>query len=110
MQINLITETEVNILKDIYSNHTTLTLQNKGYEEIKQDSLSNECKTKIKEIESILSKAICGFSRFQNFRLNKTSSKLEIRFQYNYNYDDRRVTSFIGVGYILVENLVNGFD
>ena len=48
------------------------------------------------------------FVRFQNFR-NTRENKAEIRFQYNYNYDKKEDIAFTGVGYILLEELLNGF-
>ena len=107
MKIELITPEQNALLKSIYDNHPVLTLQNKGYEYIKAEFTEEE-KTKVKEIETILKKSICGFSSFTNFRLDK-NNELEIRFQYNYNYDPNMGIPFIGVGYILLDELLNGF-
>jgi hypothetical protein len=106
MTIETITPAQKNELVDIYTNNPKLTLQNKGYET--PQNLSEADKAAAKQLESILSKHIKGFSSFTNFRLNK-KNELEMRFQYNYNYDNNKVP-FTGVGYILVDELLNGFN
>lgn len=107
MKIELITTEEYNALTDIYNNFPGLFLQNKGYECIDKDNLSDADKSAIKQVNEILKKSIFGFSYFQNFRKHKDGNP-QIRFQYNYNYDGAGI-SFIGVGYILIEELLNGF-
>lgn len=102
MTIELITPAGYENLVDIYSKCPALTLQNKGYEYINKSNLSEDDKAKIKEIEAILKKSISGFVSFTNFRLSKTG-ELEIRFQYHYD------ASFTGVGYVLADELLNGF-
>ena len=108
MKIKLITLTEFNNLMEIYKNFPALTLQNKGYEGINKDKLTELEKTKIQEIEKILSNNISGFRRFQNFKVS-SSGKIQIRFQYKYDYDNSLVSSFTGVGYIEISELLNGF-
>jgi hypothetical protein len=91
--------------------HPALTLQNQGYEKINRDKLSDLDKAKIKEIEALLGKSIVGFSSFQNFKLS-TKNKVGLRFQYNYDADYEgggNKIYFIGVGYILVNELLVGF-
>jgi hypothetical protein len=88
--------------------HPALTLQNQGYEKINRDKLSDLDKAKIKEIEALLGKSIVGFSSFQNFKLSTKG----LRFQYNYDADYEgggNKIYFIGVGYILVNELLVGF-
>jgi hypothetical protein len=90
--------------------HPALTLQNQGYEKI-NNKLSDLDKAKIKEIEALLGKSIVGFSSFQNFKLS-TKNKVGLRFQYNYDADYEgggNKIYFIGVGYILVNELLVGF-
>lgn len=100
MKINLLSNENHATLLEIYNNNPKLTLQNKGYEGI--SNLSESDKDKIKEVETILREAIHGFSSFQNFRLSK-DNEIQLRFQYKYS------DSFTGVGYILLDELLNGF-
>lgn len=102
MTINLLTPEQHKQLFNIYKNFPALSLQNKGYEGLNLSNLTTEEKTKIKEVETILKQSIEGFRSFQNFRLNK-DSEIQIRLQYKYD------ESFTGVGYILLDELLNGF-
>lgn len=107
MRINLITTEEHTQLLDIFTNFPNLTLQNKGYETLNKAKFTEEEKTKFDEVTAILKKTIHGFSSFTNFRRNK-NQEIEIRLQYNYNYDGKNIP-FTGVGYILLDELLNGF-
>ena len=110
MKIQLITPEEHSRLLEIYESNPALILQNVGYEYIGKDKLSEDDKAKIEEIEIILRKAIIGFSSFTNFRLSK-SGHPQIRMQYDWTAEDSRLgISFTGVGYILVDELLNGFN
>jgi hypothetical protein len=111
MKINLITADQKNTLESIFTEFPTLTLQNKGYEGLDKRNLTDQDNEKIKEIEVILKSSVCGFSRFQNFKVNK-AGKTSIRFQYDYDADNdgSNKIGFIGVGYILVDELLNGFN
>jgi hypothetical protein len=83
----------------------------KATKKINRDKLSDLDKAKIKEIEALLGKSIVGFSSFQNFKLS-TKKKVGLRFQYNYDADYEgggNKIYFIGVGYILVNELLVGF-
>lgn len=102
MKINLLTPANHQQLLNIFNNHPNLTLQNTGYETLDKDKLTTEDKTKLSEVTDILKKTIHGFSSFQNFRRDKTQ-KIQLRFQYAYD------VSFTGVGYILLDELLNGF-
>lgn len=108
MRIELITPEQHKFLHDTFTNFPALTLQNKGYEYIRTEELPDEEKQKLKEVSEILRKSVAGFSSFSNFRLDK-NGQIEIRLQYNYNYgtNDR---PFTGVGYILLDELLNGFS
>ena len=109
MTINLITSEQHAKLKEIYTNYPVLTLQNKGFEGIDRGNFTDEEKQQDKEINDILKGAVIGFSRFQNFKL-RDNGVIALRFQYNYSADEERpTTSFIGVGYILLDQLLNGF-
>ena len=107
MRITLISVEEFDVLMNIYTNYPKLSLQNKGYEGIDKSKFTEDEKSQNELVTNILKKAIHGFSSFQNFRVNPTTSKPEIRFQYNYNYDGG--LPFTGVGYIFIEELLNGF-
>jgi CRISPR/Cas system-associated protein Cas7 (RAMP superfamily) len=103
MKIELITPENHSKLLEIYKNTPALFLQNNGYEYIKKDTLTDEDKAKLKEVEVILKDSIEGFQSFTNFRLSKKEQDIEIRLQYRYD------ASFTGVGYILLDELLKGF-
>ena len=109
MEIDLITQEQYNTLLEIQNNNKILTYQNKGYDNFDKSKMSPEDKEAVNEIESILKKHIKGFSTFQNFKLSKKTNELEIRFQYNWGYDGKGIY-FIGVGYLLVKELLKGFE
>ena len=108
MKIQLITPEQHETLLAIQKEFPILTLQNKGYESINKDILMDQDKEKIKEIETILKASISGFRRFQNYKLDKNNN-LVLRFQYNYDYEKSLNAGFVGVGYILADELLNGF-
>ncbi len=105
MKINLITQDDFLTLSNYFFNLKNLTLQNKGYECIDKNLLTDDDKIAILNIELILKNSIHGFSRFSNFKVNE-NGKTQIRFQYNWNYDGKGLP-FIGVGYILLDELLN---
>ena len=107
MKINLITPEQHTSLSLIFNNYPNLTLQNKGYETPDKSKFSEEDKIKFEEVTALLKKTIHGFNSFKNFRLNKTQ-EIELRFDYNYNYGTTDL-HFIGVGYILLDELLYGF-
>lgn len=108
MKINLITTEEHAQLLGIYNDNPILTLQNKGYETPNKSKFTENDKTKHDEVTAILRKAVHGFRSFTNFRLNN-NQQIEIRLQYNYNYDGKGIP-FNGVGYILLDELLKGFE
>jgi hypothetical protein len=103
MRITLITPSEHKELKDIYSNVPKLTFQNNGYEYIDKSKFTESDKTAFDRVTEILKKSVHGFSCFNNFRLTK-NNEIELRLHYRYN------ESFTGVGYILLDELLNGFN
>lgn len=107
MTINLITEEEYNLLLEIQKEHPILTFQNQGYQYIDKSKFTEEDTNAFNKVTEILKNAIVGFSEFNNFRTTKIG-ELEIRFQYNWSADSPGV-SFTGVGYLLVDELLNGF-
>lgn len=107
MKIHLINKDTYNRILSIYKDNPVLTLNNNGYEEIMTNTLSDSDKIAIEELSSILEKHIIGFQRFQNFQNIKDI--IRIRFQYNYQEDPNQVY-FIGVGYLELDELLNGFN
>ncbi|MEN9655882.1 MAG: hypothetical protein RL311_814 [Bacteroidota bacterium] len=109
MKINLITNEQHAELLNVFNTVPVLPFQNKGFQYIGKNNLTEDVKLEIKNVESILKNAIVGFRSFTNFRLSVKENKPQIRFDYNYNYDNND-TSFSGVGYILIDELLNGFN
>lgn len=109
MTIKLIDQVSHDRLIDLQEKYPNLTLQNVGYEYIDKSKLTPEELAAIQEIEALLKDHILGFSSFSNFRKNR-EGQLQIRFQYNYEADKKVPSiSFIGVGYLLIEELLIGF-
>ncbi len=109
MKINLITPTQHAELLNIFNNAPILTLQNKGYEGIDRSKFTDKENQQDKKVDEILKSAIVGFRRFQNFKLDKDNN-IVLRFQYNYDYETSLNAGFTGVGYILLDELLNGFN
>lgn len=110
MTIILITQEQYDRLLHLYTTHPNLTYENKGYDEIDKSKLSPEDISAFKEVESVLSKAIKGFVRFQNFRTREHG--VQLRFQYDWSADDTHppIVRFTGVGFLMLHELLNGFD
>lgn len=106
MKITLATPEQHEKLWGIYNEYPGLTLQNKGYEYLK--NLTDEEMSKIKEVEEILKYVVHGFKKFNNFRISDKSKEIQVRLQYDYNYDNIGLP-FTGVGYIDIDELLNGF-
>jgi hypothetical protein len=110
MKIELITPENHEKLLEIYKSTPALTLQNTGYECLDRSKFTDVEKVNDAEVNLILKNSIVGFSRFQNFKTNNKSSELTIRFQYDWTAHDRSLgIPFTGVGYILLDELLNGF-
>lgn len=103
MKIELITQETHQKLKSIFENHPALTLQNNGYEYLDKRKFTPEDEAAFKDTSEILKKHVHGFSKLHNFRLSK-NGRIQLRF--NYAWDER----FTGVGYILLDELLNGFE
>lgn len=103
MTIELLTQEQHDQLLALYKAFPELTLENKGYEGIYRAGLSAEAKEADKVINSILKSHIERFSEFQNFKHDRNGNIL-LRFQYGYD------EIFIGVGYIKLTELLNGFE
>lgn len=108
MTINLISKEDYNKILNIQEKFPFLTFENKGYEYRRGPENEDESKA-LEEVESILKESIIGFDRFSNFRIR--DSKIQLRVQYNYDADKEEgyKSSFVGVGYLMLDQLLNGF-
>jgi hypothetical protein len=100
---NLIDIDTYNLLKSIQESYPNLTYQNTGYDYPDKSKWDNEDKKQFDIVTDILKKIITGFVEFNNFTVSKEKG-VRLRFQY---YWDK---SFIGVGYLKLDELLNGFD
>lgn len=105
MTITLISKEVYDRIVELQKNHPSLTFENKGYQYQYPEPEDQEA---FNEVETILRECIMGFSKFFNFRIRK--DKIQLRFKYNWTADDpdSRI-SFTGVGYLMLEELLNGF-
>lgn len=108
MKINLISQDEHKFLIDTFDKHPNLIYQNKGYDYLNWDKLTEEDKQAHEQVTELLKKTVIGFGKFNHFKLNKAGDK-QIRLQYNYGAEDN-TRSFTGVGYVLIDELLNGFN
>jgi hypothetical protein len=104
MTIELLSTDEYDTLLRIQKDRPKLTFQNVGYQYIDRSTFSEEDKKADEEVQTILSKHIKDFRKFDNFRVREFSEELVIRFQYHWS------AVFAGVGYITLRELLNGFD
>lgn len=103
MEIDLITPKEHQKLYAIYQHYPELFLQNNGYEYLNKSSFTTDVQNAYDTVSEILKKYITGFVKFHNFRLSK-EKQIQLRFDYLWN------ASFTGVGYILLDELLIGFQ
>jgi hypothetical protein len=110
MTIKKLTQQEYDELLVIQQTHEKLTFHNDGYQYLKMDELNEEETKAFHRAANIVSTHIIGFIEFNHFRRTKNEKEgdLGIRFQYNYGAEDDSM-SFTGVGYILLDELLNGF-
>jgi len=109
--ITLVTPEEHKTLVDIQKNFPNLTFQNEGYQYINKSKFSEDDKKAWSKIVAILSKTILGFSKFNNFRIDN-KGRACIRLQYDYGASSNPKDEghpFIGVGYLRIDELLNGF-
>ena len=110
MTIELITEEQYATLLQIHKEHSNLTLQKDGYEYINPSDLTESDKQALYVVTEMLKKHITGFQKFNNFKIDR-NNRLVLRFQYNWTADDPTNSHpFSGVGYLGVDELLNGFD
>lgn len=104
MTFKTVSKEKYDMLTRIQKEHPALTFNNEGFEYISKSNLSDADKWALKQVEDILSDSITGFQRFDNFR-EKSLGEVELRFQYNWIADDLDRISFIGVGYLKLDEL-----
>lgn len=103
MKIELITPETHEKLKSIFEQYPALTLQNNGYEYLNKSKFTEEEAAAYKEVSEILKNHVHDFVKFHNFNLSKNG---RVRLRFDYRWDE----SFTGVGYILLDELANGFE
>jgi hypothetical protein len=103
MTITLIDFDTYQLLAEIQKSYPNLTYQNVGYDYPNKSNWSDEDKAAFNTVNNILEKSIEGFVIFNHFRIDKNNI-IRLRFQYHYD------ASFIGVGYLKLDELFNGFD
>ena len=108
MTINRITQDQYNELLRIQKEFPNLTFQNVGYTYPNKDEWSEEDLNAHKVVSKILTKSIVGFKEFNHFRSNSLN-KLSIRFQFDWNAEEENKVPFIGVVYLILDELLNGF-
>ena len=111
MKIKAITNEEYDFLVKVQEQHPILTYQSKGYDTFDETLLSYEDEEAIGEVEKILKESVTRFSSFTNFTNVEVDGEegLYVRLQYDYGAEDDKVT-FTGVGYVKIEELLNGFE
>ena len=108
MKIELITKQQYSVIMEIQKSNKKLTFENVGYDYVDKSKFEESDKEAFDKITAILKEHITGFSEFNNFCTTK-NGEISIRMQYNYGAEDNSMY-FNGVGYILVKELLNGFN
>lgn len=98
-----ITEKESEQLKSIINNENLIS--NEAYTRINRDDLTGIDRKDFDFISNLLNEVIVEFS---NFKAVVSGDIFSFRFEYNWNYETDQI-SFIGVGYIDINTLKNGF-
>ena len=107
MTITLLSRRDYKLLKSIQEKFPNLTFQNDGYQYLEHHvKLTDKDRQAIRVVTRILFKCIHAFSEFNNFKLRSDGTPV-VRVQYNYDPGHR---SFIGVGYVPIEELRHGFS
>lgn len=102
-------------LVEIQKTFPALTFQHEPYQEWIPNNFTEEDLKALQEVKSIIKKAITGFRNFTNFYYDKKGI-LNIRFYYDWSYSlvdsivVRSGISFTGVGYLELQELLNGFN
>jgi hypothetical protein len=103
MTIKLLTPEQHSVLDELQKQYPNLTFQNVGFQYIDRRKFTPDENTADAKVTEILKSSIKDFVRFDNFILDK-KNEVRVRFQYDYS------SSFTGVGYIYLRELLNGFD
>lgn len=106
MKIKLITPARHAELTKLAADHPELVFDNVGYQYLRA-AIREDKALPIARIEEILKEHVIGFSRFFNFR-RRVDGGLALRFDYNWGAEDAS-RYFIGVGYLLLDHLRDGF-
>jgi len=115
MILTTIEQNEYDTLVAIQKNFPNLTFQHEPYQEWIPAHFTEKDKNALNEVKSIMIKAIKGFKKFTNFYYNKKGI-LNVRFYYDWSYGlvdgiiIRENLPFIGVGYLELQELLNGFN
>lgn len=111
MTIELITKEDYDTLIKIQKEYPILTFQNEGYQYIDKSKFTKKDQHAFSAATEILKENILGFTEFNNFQISNRTGKIKIRFQYIWDADDdeNAKRGFIGVGYILLDELYKGF-
>lgn len=110
MTIKLISKEDYNIIVKIQKQFEFLTFEQIGYGYPRRPETEEE-KQALDTVNNILKDSIVGFSKFNNF--NVRPEGIRLRFQYHWDADNEDTDNknpFIGVGYLWLEELLNGFS
>lgn len=107
MTINRITQDQYDKLLRIQKEFPNLSFQNVGYTYPNKNEWSEEDLNAHKIVSEILSKSVVGFKEFNHFKLDSLN-RLSIRFQWDWNVEEEGKIPFIGVGYLSLDELLNG--
>lgn len=108
MTIKLIGKRLYNQLVRIQQQYPNLTYQNTGYDNVDKSKFTEKDWEMFKFVENTLRNHIHYFSSFNHFKL-RPDGTVVLRFQYNWDGGGNGA-SFIGVGYLKLFELLNGFD
>lgn len=108
MEITLIGKRLYNKLVKIQQQYPNLTYQNKNYDNVDKSKFTEKDWEMFKFVENTLKTHILYFCSFNHFKL-RPDGTVVVRFQYNWGGNGNGA-SFIGVGYLKLTELLNGFD
>lgn len=106
MKIKLISGEVHAELQDLFDEYPDLCLQNQGYEYL-SPAVRERRAEQISRIGEILREHVAGFAKFHNFKMEKTGHIL-LRFDYDWGAGDNS-HHFVGVGYVRLDDLRDGF-
>ena len=106
MRIELCTPEIHAELVALFDDHPELCFQNNGYEYLSPDVRADKAE-QIARIEEILKAHVAGFFRFFNFKMSEDKG---IVMRFDYDWGATSGMHFTGVGYLGVDELLNGFE